>query len=172
MKQHIAPEQLNELTEEQKERLREWWEPKEGDCVYIPKGIKYGDGYGSWCEFGGWEQEEIHFIGSIERITEESIEKENKQPCFLIPEYANDNYFEIPIRSCFPLLSIGQMIEFLMDSNEISSGIDSIYGSKMDGKQKFHVNGFSRKYGERAKAIDGDSEELCDALWQAVKEVL
>lgn len=31
MKQHITAEQLNELTEAQKERLREWWCPAEGD---------------------------------------------------------------------------------------------------------------------------------------------
>lgn len=33
MKQHITVEQLNELTNEQKERLREWWQPQEGDKV-------------------------------------------------------------------------------------------------------------------------------------------
>ena len=28
MKQHITPEQLQELTDEQRERLRGWWEPE------------------------------------------------------------------------------------------------------------------------------------------------
>jgi hypothetical protein len=31
MKQHITPEQLQELSEEQKERLRSWWRPEKGD---------------------------------------------------------------------------------------------------------------------------------------------
>lgn len=31
MKQHITIEQLNELTIEQKERLREWWKPADED---------------------------------------------------------------------------------------------------------------------------------------------
>lgn len=31
MKQRITPEQLKELTPEQKERLREWWRPVKGD---------------------------------------------------------------------------------------------------------------------------------------------
>jgi hypothetical protein len=31
MKQRITCEQLKELTEEQKQRLREWWKPEEGD---------------------------------------------------------------------------------------------------------------------------------------------
>lgn len=36
MKQHITVEQLSELTDEQKERLREWWEPQKGDWYYYP----------------------------------------------------------------------------------------------------------------------------------------
>ncbi len=43
MKQHIAPEQLQELTDEQKERLLQWWMPPgRGDsCAYF---IKNGHG--------------------------------------------------------------------------------------------------------------------------------
>lgn len=37
MKQRITIEQLHELTEEQRERLWEWWKPLEGD-VFIIKG--------------------------------------------------------------------------------------------------------------------------------------
>ena len=31
MRQHITPAQLQELSEEQKERLRSWWRPEKGD---------------------------------------------------------------------------------------------------------------------------------------------
>ena len=34
MKQRITVDQLQELTEEQKQRLRGWWKPEEGDLVY------------------------------------------------------------------------------------------------------------------------------------------
>lgn len=34
MKQHITPEQLQELSEEQKERLRRWWVVREGDRFF------------------------------------------------------------------------------------------------------------------------------------------
>jgi hypothetical protein len=34
MKRRITPEQLAELTEEQKDRLREWWKPEVGDFYY------------------------------------------------------------------------------------------------------------------------------------------
>lgn len=39
MKQHITPEQLAELTPAQREALREWWRPAEGDMFYIKHGV-------------------------------------------------------------------------------------------------------------------------------------
>lgn len=35
MKQRITPQQLSQLNEKGKERLREWWEPQAGDRIYI-----------------------------------------------------------------------------------------------------------------------------------------
>ena len=31
MKQHITPEQLNELSDKSKDKLRKWWKPEVGD---------------------------------------------------------------------------------------------------------------------------------------------
>ena len=39
MKQRITVEQLNELSEEQKARLWELWQPSEGDTVLVNRGI-------------------------------------------------------------------------------------------------------------------------------------
>lgn len=36
MKQRITIEQFNELSEEQRKRLREWWKPSYGDINYCP----------------------------------------------------------------------------------------------------------------------------------------
>lgn len=46
MKQHITVEQLNELTAEQKERLREWWRPLEYDLAVVNGCVRccYDDG--------------------------------------------------------------------------------------------------------------------------------
>ena len=80
------------------------------------------------------------------------------------PDYYENNYF-VPdiftISECLPLLSIGQMIEIL------------------------HKNGFSREgvfismyenesYLDRDGRGDGEfsNQELCDALWEAVKRML
>ena len=35
MKQRITVEQLNELADEQKEKLREWWKPAYSDIVHV-----------------------------------------------------------------------------------------------------------------------------------------
>lgn len=51
MKQRITIEQLNELSNEQKERLREWWKPQYGDGYFYPKVNSTGNvpnGYRTW----------------------------------------------------------------------------------------------------------------------------
>lgn len=123
MKQHITPDQLNELTPEAKEKLREWWEPEEGDS--FAREFKDGEMqtetvYHSW-------------IGSYE---------DNK-----------------PDQSCFPLLSIGQMIEFLADNS------NGYY------EHSYIDDNFNKQVSIGNVAV-GWRNDLCDDLWQAVKEVL
>jgi hypothetical protein len=86
MKQRITPEQLNELTDEQKEKLRELWKDDRfsngfGDC-YLEITPRSGENTKVW--FSGRTQDLEHWIGQI----------------------PNKNYD-------LPLLSIGQMIEIL-----------------------------------------------------------
>lgn len=174
MKQRITAEQLNELTNEQKERLKGWWQPQEGDCVYIPKGIEYGDGYGDWDE--GWGlslhsrfvRGEIHYIGGIEGIREES--EVDQKPCFIIPEFSSDNYFEIPVRSCYPLLSAGQMIEFLKerDITKLGKYMMSLFVPDMNITQVDKPLRINTDY----ENIRANQVEIVDELWQAIKEVL
>ena len=61
----------------------------------------------------------------------------------------------------YPILSIGQMIEFLMETNSYiqDSYIDDSYKNTIAGSD----------YGVLGIGWDG---ELCDALWKAVKEEL
>lgn len=122
MKQHISPEQLNELSENGTEKLRKWWKPDRGDWVYCEINEHEADIYG---------EPEEDFSCSIDAIMHDSQGKKNH----------------------LPLLSIGQMIEFLSD-----------YGA---------VN--IRYVGKNWKVVHWKTyelSELCDALWKAVKEVL
>ena len=111
MKQRLEPKDIQELTDGQKVRLRELWEPEFGNTYLRESGsvycVKSYDG-NYYPEFGG-----VIFYYPINHHSK---------------------------RSCLPLLSIGQMIEIV-------------------GNGFFDVN-------------DIDINELCDALWQAVKEIL
>lgn len=132
MKQHITPKQLNELSEKGKEKLRKWWKPKEGDW-FISKDAGY-DIVRTW-----------PYIDDKNRI--ESSEWDG------IGGY-NDFYLE----DCLPLLSIGQMIEFL--GTELSITI---------GQEK---EGYSIGISRPDSYAYIPTKELADALWEACKEIL
>ena len=46
MKQRITVDQLKELSDAQKQGLRELWKPQNGDTIFVPAGTRFGDGYG------------------------------------------------------------------------------------------------------------------------------
>ncbi len=120
MKQHIIRDQLNELSEQGKKKLREWSQDLDSDF----------------------------------ELTEE-----------------NDNGL--------PLLSIGQMIEFL--ENKFGKGM-GIYGYPVNHSPKVPNGGYAIKiipeendvgiFGSRDGYLSEGQEELCDALWETVKEIL
>lgn len=122
MKQHITPEQLNELSEKGKERLRKLREPRNGDKMANYKNSKVG------------------MIGVSYWLSPKRL-KTHK--CFL------------------PLLSIGQMIEFLdehTDTDKYKTGkpwLDLI---------NIKFNMFSEHYNK--------DDELVDYLWESVKDIL
>jgi len=113
MKRRITVEQLQELTEEQQQRLREWWKPEHGDWY-----LQY------------WIDDE---------------------PSLLI--YDSHTYLDDMF---LPLLDIGQMIELLnnYDCDTEMQSAGNMWYVMVGG----HIN--------------TQAEELCDALWQAVKQIL
>lgn len=141
MKQHITIEQLDSLSKEGKKKLRKWWKPKDGDWVSLnSKKYLLADccslSVKTWGEIKDkWDKGMSGFI--LTRMND---------------EYGD--YFDIHKRNTIlPLLSIGQMIEFL---NEHSGQfIMSEMGQWGSDYFDFDWTG-----------------ELCDKLWEAVKEVL
>ncbi len=90
MKQHITAEQLQELTPEQQQRLREWWKPQNADQVYNL---------------------------SDERLIQNVWEREGR---IFLDYYPYDSEFSEGCwkdRS-LPILSIGQCIELLLALHE------------------------------------------------------
>ena len=145
MKQHITIDQLNELSDKGKKKLIKWWEPKEGDkFLNWDEEVFYGE-LSSSTEAESYEPDKIYFKGSAGEGKEKNL----------------------------PLLSTGQMIEFL-------GWLDiTIYAGKQPTRY------MRKKYPNKNLDLwivqDGDYENasrsfngncICDALWEAVKEVL
>lgn len=126
MKQNITIEQLNELTDKGKERLRKWWRPEEGDLY----------------------------------INENSTPPYNEKIQVCAEWDGDDCYHELFPKNkenTFPLLSIGQLIEFLEEFR--SKG----YYFEIINKDIWEISLNNKTY---------VSSELVDALWQSVREIL
>lgn len=94
MKQHITVEQLSELTEEQKNKLRTLWKPELGDLLYTK-------GYGLT---------EVFAVQNTDTFFEKNYGYGHFDPTTIE---------ERPIREkCLPLLSIGKMIDILENRDE------------------------------------------------------
>ncbi len=135
MKQHITPAQLDELSPEGKEKLIEWWKPQDGDVYWTKAPTRFPEEY-------------LHINVAIYH---------DRECCggdFC--DYSREDGLEIiPSIDCLPLLSIGQMIEFLGDEwNEKA--------------QCFMVT----NDGVVFPNIYCGNDCLCDYLWSAVKQVL
>ena len=129
MKQRITVEQLHELSEEKKEKLRKWWNPQIGD-FYI---FKYEGEY--------WHEPWFH----------------NDQDGY--HKFMNEDG-EDPI----PLLTIGQMIEILYEwANDFGIHYN-------DSGVCFYVY-LSWTMDTALPDRMWMNDELCDALWEAVKAV-
>jgi len=130
MKQHITVEQLNELSEKGKKGLRKWWEPKEGDKFLNYAGeVFYGEGYGP--DDNTYSPDKVYFAGTAGEGKEEDL----------------------------PLLSIGQLIEFLRESSNFGTLGVLTANSWVVNHNLPLTKSFKAK-------------ELCDALWEACREVL
>ena len=121
MKQRITVNQINELSDAQKQRLRELWDPQVGDSI-----ITTGNYRIPYIIVDASNMSSLAFINSGIGVFGNS----------------KDN--------CLPLLSIGQMIEILANNKGFYQR--ETITSRMSG-----IN---------------DDNDLCDALWRAVKEIL
>jgi len=150
MKQHITIDQLNELTRGQKERLRGWWKPDFGDWFFSEKG------------------KDILPISQQLGYTSSVVGR--------YAEYKRDEAcpYDVVESGDLPLLSIGQMIEFIK-----SIGIYDI--NITENWRDFPIEaGYNDDYKgwevelERSglNSLEYWSDDLCDALWEAVKYIL
>jgi len=131
MKQRLEPSDLAQLTDKQKDRLRELWQPEKRDFVL--------------CN----DTREV----IVSRCDSDKIY------LFIYGGYI------LEVKHCLPLLSIGQMIEILKEKRII---MWQGWGNHLSlwNVEKLILNS------DKAFELVGKGGELCDALWQAVKEIL
>lgn len=148
MKQNISIEQISELSDEQKERLREWWVPDWGDKFFL---------------LGRTELEEDIVTGSRRNTTDMETPRyvEGTDRIFsLIDDWIFDKV------DCLPLLSIGQMTHFLYEET-------NDWGIHYNDSGVFFTVYLS--WNMETARMSGkvySSDDLVDALWEAVKKVL
>jgi hypothetical protein len=190
MKQHITPEDLAQLTESQKMNLRDMWMPELNTlaCASICRDVineKYEDiafVIGQVIIHEGSKNPVLRRLGLVDETIDEdgfSDEDEGEENFEDILEDSDENYedenfeFEYPEpdqyfskKDCLPLLSIGQMLEMLSSLKYGQYGLTVSLppAKRLIGDKGFTVsNNLEQEYEE---------EELCDALWNALKAFL
>ena len=191
MKQHITVEQIKELNESQMAKLKEVLvyssqNFKEGEKFYIEDDADY---IKDVHEYEVWEVDDNEDTIQIDydKIQGEYIAvKNNGHKNFDIlfnhfekSEYEEDCYYEVQCVSygiddvrVYPLLSIGKMIEILENNNY---HLGDTTREWIDGVGDFDWNiNIVKDFGisEDCKIQTFSNLELCDALCEAVKEIL
>ena len=184
MKQHITESDLHELSDEQRERLRHIWIPKERDLAvaFICNNAETGEIDQIVFNIGKIEYDEIETRGNrfmtkkfvmtfrslmlVDDDFYEKLEKVDDNTEDIELDYqAPEDYFSYEY--CLPLLNIGQMIEIL--SKEYFS-TDSFFMKYCQNENVYQIGKKVDSY--REEYIHHESKELCDALWEAVKSIL
>lgn len=153
MKTNITADQFNELTEEEKNKLQDWWKPEEGDWYYIKTKIKNPDGTYQTYE----DLDVIHeycagdYSGGVNILKTTEINKDGSI---------------LTLKQAYPLLSVTDLIELLGNPLIIKWNSD-LHGSRVD------VTFVSKVPKKLTLAAINESlrlesaEDLCDALWRA-----
>lgn len=185
MKQHITSEQLNELSDKGKEKLRKWWKPEEGDWFATRYSALY------YC-YGGREVSDTY---SEYLLTDQAVDSgyngwslgESFPEGTELGGYYQERGEEI-LADALPLLSIGQMIELLEDIMPEGVGLHDImrrnagWGLLIYRDDSYEHSDVVTKFGKNeitsttnwrdGLSVQSYHTELADALWEATKEVL
>ncbi len=138
MKQRISVDDLWKLAPEQREKLWEWWVPKEEGIIYV---------------MGNGDIRTIDEIDIKGRLVARGWDYDPPQA------HKKDE--------CLPLLNIGQLIELLKTLTYIRSIEPTCRVARHNWKVIVCDNS-----AETIEIIEYYGGELCDALWEAVKETL
>lgn len=175
MKQHITVQDLQALSDAQKQNLRYLWVPEKNDvaAASICVNVETDDFQDIEFVIGEIIVDEHHRGMTLRRLRllddtffEENQELFENEGSFEL-EYAEpEQYFNK--EDCLPLMSVGQMIQFLRNHKYAAAGFKlTIPGSG----SKVFADEMSFTLEDNMGEADSDSE-LCDLLWRTVKTVL
>jgi hypothetical protein len=182
MKQHITVENLMELTEYQRDRLNDLWTPQKYDLAagFLCKDAENneydifefvignvnigGQRSGYHITLTNLEAQRGLEAQTDEPVDEEADMEEYNEEDFVFEYERPDIYSKA---DCMPLLSTGQMLEIL---NKCGYGNGSFYVNYQKETDGYGVGRNIEEYIDFGPDYNG--EELCDALWAAVKETL
>ncbi len=153
MKQHITIQQLNELSDKRKDKLRAWWKPAYGDCCMITEAWMARNGESGIDKKEYWINDvaDYEYSMSSESVTPEmALEKEG-----------------------IPLLSIGQMISFLYENTIFPIESITLHTGKGENETAVYAPYYDIEDDEHhALYFTYTEDNVCDALWETVKEIL
>lgn len=164
MKQHIDLFQLLELTPEQHEKLREWWNPLGWDYIAIRH--KNSGIFPCFTKLPTLEESGERFKPLTGIVN--ACHQDNEQ---LRITLISGNDIVCSKNDCLPLLSIGQCIELLTDLGKTSEHIAYDYMDDCRDGLIQYIDSCSPLFGIYWHGI-GSGTELIDALWQGIKEAL
>ncbi len=185
MKQHVTVDDLNKLTTDQTDKLRFLWIPKKYDLVSTRICVDAENDTYENIEFvvGNVEVFEntvelqdicsMNFADEPAPDTDTDIDEEesdsDEDDAILDSELAYDLENARPsiynLGECLPLLSIGNMLEILINSRYDLNNIEVDIT-----EDEYIFNSIAKKYNDYDEDIK--SEELCDVLWHEVCEIL
>ena len=181
MKQHITIENLMELTEYQRDRLNDLWIPQQYDLAagflckdaesnesdifeFVIGHVNIGETRSSYY-MTLMNLEALRSWGIREDTAEEEVDMEEYNEEDFIFEYERPDIYSKG--DCMPLLNIGQLLEIL---NKCEYGKGKFYINFQKDTNGYGVGRDIEQYIDFGTDYNG--EELCDALWAAVKEAL
>jgi hypothetical protein len=201
MKQRINRDDLNEITETQKQRLCKLWVPQLYDLAVANLCLDAeNDRYQQFEFVIGNVIVQNHYQGvrvilcnlqvpttdGAVVIDEESEDKVDETAASdsdlmdfsfsedeeVMPGLGEVSFFNK--EECLPLLSIGQMIDLLKQHREEKSGFFiTVPGDNTEGFAGGDKNySFSSGNPWSNYQVEYEGEELCDILWECVKEIL
>lgn len=137
VRQRITVEQLQSLSPDQQEKLREWWK----------KNLQYGD---------------VFICEGMTLVVTGPNGSRYVLACGIDNSEAECDFYHL--ENCLPLLNIGQMLQLIQDNDR-----NIRYDPDEENSIQVYKDGV---WGRKSFYVSLLNNDICNELWEAVKEIL